>query len=98
MGIYAFTRWPISSGVVPVFVRMDKPVNGHTMLQHLKHLPGSITLLPPSLLEEVADQPLLTLSSLRGTLRVFFGGAPINPLAAERLIKAGVPVVGAFGS
>lgn len=98
MGLYAFTRWPIGSGVVPVFVGMDRPINGHTMLQHLRHLPGSIAFLPPSLLEDVADQAHPEILSLRETLRVFYGGAPINPLAAERLIIAGVPLASTFGS
>ncbi|KAF9459280.1 hypothetical protein BDZ94DRAFT_1284465 [Collybia nuda] len=98
MGLYSFTRWPISSGVVPIFLTAGRPVNGHTMLQHLKYFPGCISFLPPSLLEEVADKTPLELKPVRNCQRVFFGGAPINPQAAERLVKVGVPLVSAFGA
>lgn len=98
MGFYAFTRWPMSSGLIPTFVNMKQPLNAQALLRHLKRLPGSISFLPPIVLEEAIRESSLDLSVLASCKRIFFGGAPMNHALAQALIERGVPLVGAFGS
>ncbi|KAH7929135.1 acetyl-CoA synthetase-like protein [Leucogyrophana mollusca] len=98
MGLYAFTRWPLGSGVVPTFIEMSGPLDGSALLRHLEHLPGAIAFLAPSVLEEIADSPGLDLGPLVAAKRVFFGGAPMNPNAARTLINHGVLLGSAYGS
>ncbi|KAF9007177.1 hypothetical protein BDQ17DRAFT_1351557 [Cyathus striatus] len=92
MGIYAFTRWPMRSGLVPAFVDMKQPLNGEALVRHVARLPGAIGFLPPIVLEEVYEGGPSEIVKLKNFKRILAGGAPMNQKAAETLIEHGIPL------
>ncbi|TFK37310.1 hypothetical protein BDQ12DRAFT_713657 [Crucibulum laeve] len=98
MGIYSFTRWPIAAGIPAIFTEMKQPLNGSALLRHLKRLPGAIAFLAPIVLEQVVEMGPAEVEKLKMCSLILSGGAPLNPMAAQTLVKHGVPLVNAYGA
>ncbi|TFK32068.1 hypothetical protein BDQ12DRAFT_693080 [Crucibulum laeve] len=98
MGLYGYTHWPMNSGIVPTFIAMRRPPNGRSVIKHLRRIPKAVCMLPPILLEDIARLNSEEIVVLKTTTIIIFGGAPINPKAAESLYKLGIPMVNSYGS
>ncbi|TFK61169.1 acetyl-CoA synthetase-like protein [Pluteus cervinus] len=98
MGFYAFTRWPICSGIVPVLVESKKPITAEVVLRHLRILPKTLLWTVPSILEDISLKPSEDINILATTHRICFGGAPMRADAARKLLAHDVPLVSAYAS
>ncbi|KAF9441936.1 acetyl-CoA synthetase-like protein [Macrolepiota fuliginosa MF-IS2] len=98
VGWYCFTRWPISAGIVPTFVKTKLPVTSTSVLRHLKHLPSAVCFLTPMLLEDALREPPEAVEVLKTARRVFYGGAPMDKQAGRQLLEMGVAIVNLYGA
>ncbi|KAF8592220.1 acetyl-CoA synthetase-like protein [Ramaria rubella] len=97
MGFYAFTYWPIGSGLIPTFVTQNRPLNGEDVVRQLPHVPGAIAFLAPALLDDIVDAGDTKIASLTSAQRVFYGGAPLKEFTGNSLVSKGVSVANAYG-
>ncbi|KAF8589651.1 acetyl-CoA synthetase-like protein [Ramaria rubella] len=97
MGFYAFTNWPIGSGLIPTFVTQNRPLSAEDVVRQLPRFPGAIAFLSPSLLDEIVNTGDAKIASLASAQRVFYGGAPLKECTGNSLVSKGVPLANAYG-
>lgn len=92
-----FLRFPFLQSI-PIFAETNQPYTGELLCRILDKFPNTVTVVPPSLLEEIAVGTPEERESLAMAHRVMFAGAGLSPVVGDQLARAGVKLVSAFGT
>lgn len=113
-GLGCLIRFPFGAHTSAVIVETARPFTGELLARVLGRFPGAVVVAPPAILQEIAsacpDEDASEgererrnvgkeqMRALASAHRVLFVGAPLAAEEGDRLARAGVRLVSAFGT